>query len=346
MIELERHIEILLLDNDCVIVPNLGGFMAHHVEAHFDDNDMLFLPPSRTLGFNPKLRLNDSLLAQSYIEAYDISYPEAMNRIEDEVNELKQTLQNEGVYELNDIGTLSMNEDGNYEFMPCEAGILTPALYGLSSFDMSVNKSADVPLAVQEKQEEEPVVAEQETVTEEPAAKTISIRVSAIRNAVAIAAAILAFFLITTPVGTQDKAGMNLSNIENSMLYRVMPKEMTSTKTDVQLQNESVQKEQLRQEPAKNETPLTEEKQQETAETAPQSHYWSIVLASKVSLKNAQAFVGQLIQEGFPQAKVLTKKSGNRVIYGSYGTEQEAYQALRSLRGHSAFEEAWVYEVK
>ena len=346
MIELERHIEILLLDNDCVIVPNLGGFMAHHVEAHFDDNDMLFLPPSRTLGFNPKLRLNDSLLAQSYIEAYDISYPEAMNRIEDEVNELKQTLQNEGVYELNDIGTLSMNEDGNYEFMPCEAGILTPALYGLSSFDMSVNKSADLPLPVQEKQEEEPVVAEQETVTEEPAAKTISIRVSAIRNAVAIAAAILAFFLITTPVGTQDKAGMNLSNIENSMLYRVMPKEMTSTKTDVQLQNESVQKEQQRQEPAKNETPLTEEKQQETAKMTPQSHYWSIVLASKVSLKNAQAFVGQLTQEGFPQAKVLTKKSGNRVIYGSYGTEQEAYQALRSLRGHSAFEEAWVYEVK
>ena len=51
MIELERHIEILLLDNDCVIVPNLGGFMAHHVEAHYDDNDMLFLPPSRTLLF-------------------------------------------------------------------------------------------------------------------------------------------------------------------------------------------------------------------------------------------------------------------------------------------------------
>ena len=30
VIELERHIEILLLDNDCVIVPGLGGFMAHH----------------------------------------------------------------------------------------------------------------------------------------------------------------------------------------------------------------------------------------------------------------------------------------------------------------------------
>ena len=30
MIELARHIEILLLENDCVIVPELGGFIAHY----------------------------------------------------------------------------------------------------------------------------------------------------------------------------------------------------------------------------------------------------------------------------------------------------------------------------
>ena len=62
VIELERHIEILLLSNDCVIVPDLGGFMAHHLEAHYDEESQLFLPPQRTLGFNPQLKLNDSLL--------------------------------------------------------------------------------------------------------------------------------------------------------------------------------------------------------------------------------------------------------------------------------------------
>ncbi len=51
MIELHRHIEILLLDNDCVIIPDFGGFMAHHVEARYDDGDHTFLPPTRTLGF-------------------------------------------------------------------------------------------------------------------------------------------------------------------------------------------------------------------------------------------------------------------------------------------------------
>ena len=78
VIELDRHIEILLLDNDCVIVPGFGGFVAHHVEARYDKSDNSFLPPLRSLGFNPHLKnINDSLLAQSYVEAYDISYPEA-----------------------------------------------------------------------------------------------------------------------------------------------------------------------------------------------------------------------------------------------------------------------------
>ena len=89
VIELERHIEILLLSNDCVIVPDLGGFMAHHVDARYDEEEHTFLPPLRTLGFNPQLKINDSLLALSYVEAYDISYPEAIQRIEDEVNELE-----------------------------------------------------------------------------------------------------------------------------------------------------------------------------------------------------------------------------------------------------------------
>lgn len=93
MIEINRHIEILLLSNDCVIVPGFGGFMAHHVDARYDGTDNMFLPPLRTVGFNPQLTMNDSLLVLSYVETYDMSYPEALRRIEDEVAEIRQTLE-------------------------------------------------------------------------------------------------------------------------------------------------------------------------------------------------------------------------------------------------------------
>ena len=92
MKDLAKHIEILLLNNDCVIVPHLGGFIAHYVPAKYDEADSLFLPPMRTVGFNPQLTINDSLLAQSYADAYDISIPEALQRIEQIVKGVKTQL--------------------------------------------------------------------------------------------------------------------------------------------------------------------------------------------------------------------------------------------------------------
>ena len=229
MIELDRHIEILLLNNDCVIVPGLGGFMTHHVEARYDADDQMFLPPLRTLGFNPQLTMNDSLLVQSYIEAYDISYPEALRRIESEVEELKQHIDAAGCYELNDIGVLSMNEEGKYLFTPCEAGILTPALYGLSSFEMKPIVTAAVPV-VEEKPEAEteettatilaPLTTDDEADDEE---RALVIKMSWIRNTVAIAAAILAFFLMTTPVSNSNSTQMNMGQLNNPLLIAKKP---------------------------------------------------------------------------------------------------------------------------
>ena len=62
MIELARHIEILLLENDCVIIPDFGGFIAHYQPARYIKEENLYLPPVRTIGFNPQLTINDGLL--------------------------------------------------------------------------------------------------------------------------------------------------------------------------------------------------------------------------------------------------------------------------------------------
>ena len=59
MIELAQHIEALLLENDCVIVPNFGGFVAHYAPATYVKEENLFLPPTRIIGFNSQLKLND-----------------------------------------------------------------------------------------------------------------------------------------------------------------------------------------------------------------------------------------------------------------------------------------------
>lgn len=133
---LERHIEILLLSNDCVIVPGLGGFVAHHVCARYVPEEGIFLPPLRTVGFNAQLTMNDSLLAQAYAEAADTSLPDALDAIEREVADLRATLDDTGEVEMPSLGRLYKTDEGHLAFDPCEAGILTPSLYGLSSFEI------------------------------------------------------------------------------------------------------------------------------------------------------------------------------------------------------------------
>ena len=154
MTEISRHIAILLLDNDCVIIPGFAGFVAHYIPAELDEASGRFYPPKRTIGFNPQLQLNDSLLAQSYTESYDISYPEAMHRLEMEIDEIKQSIEIYGEYEFEGIGNVSKTSDGHYSFNPCTAGLLTPALYGLKEFIVESATGTSLPLEYIDKTDE------------------------------------------------------------------------------------------------------------------------------------------------------------------------------------------------
>ena len=373
MIELQRHIEILLLTNDCVIVPGLGGFMAHHIEARFDEEDNTFVPPLRTLGFNQNLTMNDSLLVQSYIECYDISYPEALRRIEDEVNELRQHLQTEGSYELNDIGMLTLNSEGNIEFRPCEAGILTPGLYGLGTFEMKpLEKAVAVMVEGQsskdESQPDEPMVLqvaedEQQEVAEEEKEPVIVIKLSWLRNAVAVAAAVLAFFMIATPVSNSQLD--NQKGVQQSSIIPLSTQEPVTTWGDEALVPELDQQNPLQwnmgaesdkqnsqqkdacaelndKEEITNEQPAAE-----VAEVTPPAVEYCIVLACQVSQKNADGLMALLQENGFNNAYITNKKF-RRVCYGHYATNDEAPSDLRQLRQQSKklFGEGWVMKVK
>lgn len=353
--QLERHIEILLLSNDCVIVPGLGGFMAHHVDARYDMEDAMFLPPLRTIGFNPQLKLNDHLLVQSYIEANDISYPEALRCIECEVEELKQHLETQGEYELNGIGTLQLNEEGKIEFSPCEAGVLTPSLYGLNSFEMpqlaQQPATVSIPNEEQDKeiQETEDEVVEESTNTEEMEAaeepEAITIRMSWVRNAIAAAVAIIAFFIIGTPVGYDEYHGMNVQ--ESSILPVITTP--TSTQDSVTSKDIAIAEKDTEANLEKNQDKEDFSKVSANQKNQDSEEVYTIVLASQTTRRNAEIFIETLNCRQFNKASIkdMNGTSLVRVIYDIFPTEQEAFNQLRQLRKKSEyFEDAWVLKIK
>lgn len=343
MIELERHIEILLLDNDCVIVPEFGGFMAQHTNARYSEVDNTFLPPIRTIGFNPQLKINDSLLAQSYVEAYDISYPEALRRIEQEVEEIRQILSTEGIFELRDIGTLRLNAAGNYEFEPCEAGLLTPSLYGLSSFEFETLESIQAKqIAEAAKEQTAKIIDINENSNStlfvdinDENNDSYTIRKSVIRNIAVACIALLTFLLIPSHLGNGTKSALSTSKIDTGLLYRIMPKDITTGNAEIEAATKKVlqKNEENKTVVAETNIPVAKE-------------YYTIVLASKVSLNNAQQYTEKLKKNGYNEAEVYSSRGNTKVIYGNYSNKTDAQNALNKLNKNKEFADGWVTMVR
>jgi len=192
IMELEKHIENLLLENDCVIIPGFGGFIVQYISAR-RIKENIFLPPYRTVRFNSQLNLNDGLLIQSYMQIHDVSYPEALRLVEDAVAELRELLSKSGEVVIHGVGKLVLDIENTVIFCPNEDGVFSPSFYGLGSFE--------VPELSKEKSE---ILAPfiEESVINKQKHNTLIIRINKtwLNNAVSVAVAILLFFFLSTPV--------------------------------------------------------------------------------------------------------------------------------------------------
>lgn len=310
--------------------------------------------------------MNDSLLAQSYVEAYDISYPEAIDRLANEVAEIRQHLENEGKFGLNNIGTIFLNEDGNYSFEPCEAGILTPEYYGLGGFDMLPLEALETPTVQVETNEGMTKIIKEETPAEtlvpttkasvlgmnnsvfdvnddeeDKHAEFILIKKSWLRNLAAACIAIIAFFALSTPLRTPN---LQTSKVDTGMLTRIMPKELVQNKSSESLKlNQDANKVIANKLSAESNSKNTEAKEQTELKNA--KPYYSIVLASRVTKRNAASYVENLQAKGLKDAKVVITPSNVKVVYGTYDSENEAYKALNNLRHNEIFSDSWITKV-
>lgn len=292
--------------------------------------------------------MNDSVLAQSYVEAYDLSYPEAQRRIENEVAELKGYLESEGHYFLEDLGELTVNEEGNYEFTPCESGILSPELYGLGSFsfkrlkdngfaeEVSLPKTFAEEIALPQATSDEPQLLE--FTDDDDTDRTISIKMSWVRNAVAIAAAIVAFFFIATPVTNSDLGTETMSQLQHSILYKLIPQDTTLPTIATPVDTETVAK------PAIDKESDVQRTADKAVEKPKAAITYCIIVASQVKQSNAEQYVEKLKKQGYPNAYVYINNNVVRVVSDEFSSEAEAYRVVNKMNMEEEFWEAWVYK--
>lgn len=134
---ISKHIERLLLTNDRVAIPSFGVFNVTHIAAEYMESTGLFYPPKRVVDFvvDKAACDADALLLQSYASALDISIPEAQKVLENDVYQIQVQLREEGEYYFHGVGTLTKYEGNSLDFEADLAGIATPNLFGLNSFE-------------------------------------------------------------------------------------------------------------------------------------------------------------------------------------------------------------------
>lgn len=349
MIELAHHIETLLLENDCVIIPGLGGFVAHYTSASHTEGTDTFLPPARLVGFNPQLQMNDGLLVQSFMTVYATNFPDATKMVEKKVEELIATLHQEGKADLPNVGELSYTIHGNYNFVPYDYRINTPGLYGLGSFEMS--KLSDLRAeAVAEK----PQVVTMRNTTRRNRRMHLHIDYAQIAGVAAMIAILVASFLFSTPIENTEVTEANYAQLLPGDLFDRLEKQslaitpiVTHRKAEVartpqarEVVLPAVSTPAKAKESEKASAPSVKATSEPSKAVVSPTKKYHIIVASVGTEKDATQMAGDLKSQGNIDAQTILGDGKKRVSIASYATYQEAIKGLEIAKQSHAG--AWI----
>ena len=423
MIDLSRHIEYLLLGSDKVEVPTLGTFSTKYVPSRWVEEEDIFLPPMMSVSYTSKTEGSGIDFVQSIATRFGISLEDASMACAEFTDNIRQELHDNGSSDIGSIGCFV--QDGTDEemlFIPCEAGVTSPKLYGLDVIctpliEDDTHNDAGKPLSAKRTKGILSVERNRDFVT-------VSINRHLVNYLSAIAASIVLFFLITTPsFDTLDKGRLSADSqsITNAPLAELKAKQdfteglnaeadapATITRKEAEADAPAtIKKKEAEAAPAttaKTKTPseaktaarkeketanktktetankaktettnkakTAARKEKETAnkaktETANKAktaartekagstkvkpsaaEEYAVVVASAISMKNAENYTKELMSRGYNTCLQTTGKI-NRVIMPGYKSKEAAYAKIRELKtnGGDEFVNAWVLKL-
>ena len=374
MRNLAKHIELLLRDNDCVILPGFGGFIAHAVPAYYVSEEHLYYPPSRSISFNTSITMNDGLLAQSYMRSYNVDYAQAVYLIDVAIEKLRDTLDEEGSVTIPRIGTIKQDIHQTVQFVAEPAGISSPLHFGLGTFAISTLAQLQV-LPGTEVQKKEAIITQ--------TARTIDLHIQkrALQQIVSTAAIFLLLLMAALPVGDlkpTDIASLQLTNIVSEPMacaptdFEVVAIEEaqdeqeaievieSGTDTEntivptIEVAEESIIEEtdtvvasgiivEALAETITN-TPVATTEPEILQPTANTKTY-HIIVASLPSKRGADEVIDGYVAKGYQQASLVERDNRVRISLMQFADKDEANNYLKTLRENDAFNNAWILPV-
>ncbi len=363
MKEFSLHINSLIQKHDCVIIPGFGGFVLHRDEAKIAVDGSI-IPPHVSVGFNPELKYNDGLLAESYMNAYSISYDVACKKIGDVVYRLNTILGLRQPATVGNLGTLILDEEKRLSFIPnSEFSMFHPETFGLDTLDIKKLTDIEVNRKIQ-------VVAERKNLYQR-----VFVSVGA------AAAAIVVFFITSTPINepeerVRQKSGFftdillpsqtirkiadsitvnSYASLQDSSLIAELA-ENTISETDLDNGSKESNKEasQALAEVANTALPKQNVADKEKDKSSKQavtknadkksSPLYYVIIGSAKTKAEAQRLLGQFKSQGYRTASVLASKERPRIYVSVFEDRAQAERfAADFRRNNPRMSDAWIY---
>ena len=325
MLRIVGHIESLLLRNDCVIIPRFGGFVLREVPASFEETGAKFCPPHKEISFNTNLRHTDGLLAESYMQVYDVDYGNASEMLERDVEALEKCLREEKCLDCGKIGSFRLGDEGQLIFTPGESALWNASFYGLETYHFP--KLAPLPA-------EKPELWV-ETQKSEKDVIYIPVNQRLLRVVAGAAAACALFFLVSTPVKEVNPAAYTASFVPREMMAVSMmrtdaPKEETVDLAKAETTGE------LKDEPVMEEPKeaVPEAKPVEKAEVAGPGF---------INQQQADEYISTVDRQVCTGVDKITRDGKCRVYAARFDNREEAERYQAALRKHEKYKDAWLF---
>ncbi|MGN1255765.1 MAG: SPOR domain-containing protein [Bacteroidaceae bacterium] len=361
MTDIARHIEYLLLEHDRVSIPQLGTFSIQVSPSRWVQEEDLFLPPVRNVSFTSDCdEPSCNHFVQSLSAALKVSDDQVLALCAEYVESIQQELSANSVAEVGSIGMFvrdSVSDDDC--FIPCQAGVTSPQYYGLDSVyqprlsECLIHNERVATLRQQEQQDNGHV--------------TIRIPRSLLYYASATAAAIIIFLSFSTPASFTSPESASMAATTNLFLPDNLLPSVESVQEiwqadapDSLTVNAASQTASQMSADGECEVPESEEVSFETASPSAsettqahisvdkkqiQQEEYAVVLASAVSVSNAERYVTDLNEKGI-KAVVRVNGSMNRVLVPGFKSRDDAAEYATTLRvRESEFEFVWVLKL-
>lgn len=320
MKELVLHIEFLLHDYNCVIIPGFGGFVVNNLPAH-RDGIATFHPPLSELVFNRYLTHNDGLLAQSFMKRESIPFEAAMQKIEHAVQEMLRELREGKKIELGALGQFEMNSDKQFVYKP--TAYVQPLYFGLNTASLK-------PLV-----QMQPSTVKSQGERKSPRLRTVGIT--------AAAAAVLLLMMFLLPVGDSTIAHQSAQIISETDLFGSRPHQHRS---DEAVAEPVVTKETTEgTEVSALQDPVVDASvaEPETLVADEQMPRYYIIVGVYEVKEVAEKMMEKLMDGGFTERGWMKRPGRIDVYAASFADREEAEGTLRKIHlDYPAYREAWI----